>query len=190
MAAPGGDKKFSHLLPVLLLITIFWCAPRLFALPSPSPEVNRSPGTRYAHYHRESSPQKLREPAEAIQRGSLQLEVTGARFSCSEDDCSHHRRCDLEIHYHLSSTVRQNLDIATEVICSARLDYTTSHGYHLKSEQCSSPAAHILHRHDQINSTMLVEFRFSPYEQVVDAQVDAIHCHIEGAEFVRGSAPL
>ncbi len=190
MAASGGDKKSSYLLPVLLLMAIFWSAPLLFALPAASPELNGFPGNEYAHHRQGSSPLKPPKAAEENQHGLLQLDVTGARFSCSADDCSHHRGCDLEIEYHLSSDVQQTHDIATEVKCRARLDYTTSHGYRLKSERCSSPAAHILHHHDQINSTIVLEFQFSPYEQVVDAQVGAIHCHIEAAELIKDALPL
>ena len=189
MAAPGGQNNSDHLFFIVLLLTIFWSAPQLFALPSPGFEKNRPTNYEYAHSHRNASPQPTVKPAKITRSESVQLDVTGARFSCSDDDCSHHRDCDLEIDYHLSSTVNKNFDIATEVVCRARLDYTTSHGYHLQSERCSSSAAHTLHHHDDIHSTVVVTFLFSPYEEVVDAQVGAIHCHIEGAELVKTESP-
>jgi hypothetical protein len=188
MAGPTGEKKTSFLLYFLLLTLMFWFTPSLFALPSPTADVDRNPGDLYAHFHQEPSPEPLHKPLEVKEKESLRLDVTGASLSCTEDDCSHHRGCNLEIAYRLSSRVQQELDVGTQVVCQARLDYTTSHGYHLKSERCSSPTPHILHRQDQIDSTLVVEFQFSPYEQVVDAQVGAIQCHLKKTEIILNSA--
>ena len=74
----------------------------------------------------------------------------------------------------LSAKLQQNLGVGTQVFSEAVLDYTTSHGYRLKSELCLSPATYILRYKDRIDSTLMAEFQFSPYEQVIDAEVGAI----------------
>ena len=188
MAESGPEKKFPYLLCFVLLIPLLGFTPSLFALPSPTKDMLLDLGERYAHFHQEPPPEPLRKPVEVEQTESLRLDVTGANLSCTENDCSHHRSCNLEIAYRLSLKIQHDLDVGTEVVCEARLDYTTSHGYHLISERCSSPAAHILHRQDRIDSTVVLEFQFSPYEQVIDAEVGAIQCHLKKTEIILSSA--
>ena len=120
---------------------------------------------------------------------TLRLKVTGAELHCSEDDCSHHHHgCKLEIMYSLSSGNHTHNDIGASVVCNARLNYITSHGYRLQSERCSNPMCHTLQQHARIDSKIILGFQFSPYEQVVDARVDSIQCHIENAEILRDSS--
>lgn len=188
MEESAREKKSSSLLSFLVLTTLFWFTPSLFALPSIPTDENRNLGDRYTYFHQKPDLQQLTEPAESKQQQSLRLDVTGASLSCKEDDCSFHRGCNLEIDYRLSSKVQQKIDVGTQVICQAQIDYTTSHGYHLKSERCSSPATHILHNNDRIDSTLMVEFQFSPYEQVVGTEVGAIQCHLEKTRIILGSA--
>ena len=143
------------------------------------------PRSRFALIVTNPSTPNSANSAEAEQKDSIRLDVTGAWLSCSEDDCSHHHHgCNLEIGYRLSSAVHSKLDLGAHVVCRARLDYMTSHGYHLQSERCSSPADHTLHHRDQVDSTIVVEFQFSPYEQVIDAQVGAIQCSIEDVDIL------
>ena len=184
MTGKGAGKKFSGLFIIFLFLLIFWFAPNLFALSSVFSGLPGSAGPRYAHFHQHQHLQPPEKPAEASHRESVRLDVTGAMLACDEDDCSHHRGCNLEIAYRLSSQMRQDLEVAAQVICQARLGYTTSHGYQLRSERCSAPADHVLHHHDQVESTLLVKFQFSPYEQVIDAQVGSIQCRIERAEIL------
>lgn len=188
MAEAVPEKKSSYLICFLLLVLLFWFTPSLFALPSPTKDVLSNHHDLYAHFHQEPSPEPLRKPVEVKEKETLRLDVTGASLSCTEDDCSHHRGCNLEIAYRLSAKMQQDLDVGTQVVCEAVLDYTTSHGYRLKSERCSSPAAHILHYNDRVDSTLVVEFQFSPYEQVIDAEVGAIQCHLKKTEIIFGSA--
>ena len=122
------------------------------------------------------------------EKQTIRLKVTGAELHCSEDDCSHHHHdCKLEIMYSLSSENHAHHDIGASVVCNARLNYITSHGYRLQSERCSNPMCHTLHQHARIDSRIILGFQFSPYEQVVDAQVDSIQCHIEDAEILNSS---
>ena len=189
MAVPGGGIIISFFLWLVVLISLFLGAPNLCAIPSQSSSTGWVPGDVQAHFHQKEllqpAPQK---PLEMKQKESLRLDVTGAQLSCSEDDCSHHRSCNLKIAYRLSSRGDQEFNVGAQVVCQARLNYTTSHGYHLKSERCSSPVAHTLQHQVHLDSTLVVEFQFSPYEQVVDAQVEAIQCHIEQAEIILNSA--
>lgn len=188
MTTPVRRKKNSRLLIFLVLFILFCCSANLSALPFLSPDAERLPPELYAHFHQKPPPQPLVKPAQVEQKESLRLDVTGAWLSCAEDDCSHHSGCNLEISYRLSAAVQSELDVGAQVVCQARLDYTTSHGYHLKSERCSSPAGHTIHHQNHIDSTMVVEFQFSPYEQVIDAQVDSIHCHIAQAQLIHESS--
>lgn len=188
MAEPKRGKFFSRLLFFLGLISVFWLSSNLFAIPSPKTDLDQNSSGMQAHFHQQLLHQPKSQPMELDQPKTLHLDVTGARLSCSENDCSHHHQgCNLEISYRLSSEVQPNFDVGAHVVCRARLDYITSHGYHLKSERCSSPAGHTLHQTDHIDSMIEVEFQFSPYEQVVDAQVESIQCHIEQAELILNS---
>lgn len=186
MAEPSGGKFFSsRLLYFLALISVFWFSPNLSALSSLTSSADQFSSELYAHSHMKPQTLPKPQPAEAEQKESIRLDVTGAWLSCSEDDCSHHHHgCNLEIGYRLSSAVHSKLDLGAHVVCRARLDYMTSHGYHLQSERCSSPADHTLHHRDQVDSTIVVEFQFSPYEQVIDAQVGAIQCSIEDVDIL------
>jgi len=193
MSTPAWRKKNSRRLIFLVLFILFCFSGNLAALPFITSNSDRPAFERYAHSHQQPPLPSLidTDGAEdkAEQQESVRLRVTGARLACSEDDCSHHHHgCDLEIAYRLSVEIQQDLDVGAKVVCHARLDYTTSHGYHLKSERCSSPVSHTLHHRTHIDSTMVVEFQFSPYEQVIDAQVDSIHCRIEKAGLMLGSA--
>lgn len=187
MAGTDAQKKFSFLLFFWVLLPILWWAPSLGALPSTSSDLNGAAGGRFAHFHQQPLLQPPDKPS-AVTQESVRLDVTGAMLACSEDDCSHHRGCNLKIAYRLSSRLGRDFNVAAQVICQARLGYTTSHGYHLKSERCSSPVTHVLQRHDRVNSTLEVEFQFSPYEQVIDAQVGSIRCHIEQAEILTNNS--
>ena len=187
MAGAAREKKSSYLIYFLLPVLLFWFAPSLFALTSPYSNVLSKHNELHTHFHQEQTPEPLNKPVEVEEKESLRLDVTGANLSCTEDDCSHHRGCNLEIAYRLSAKIQQDLDVGTQVVCEAVLDYTTSHGYHLKSERCSSPAAHILHHNDRIDSSIVVEFQFSPYEQVIDAEVGVIQCHLKRTEIILGS---
>lgn len=186
MAKPsGGKKKSSRLLYLLVLIGVFWFSQNLFAIPSLTSNTDQLPTELYAHSHQRQQILPMDEPAEVEQKDSIRLDVTGAWLSCSEDDCSHHHQgCDLKIGYRLSSAVQSKLGIGAQVVCRARLDYLTGHGYRLQSERCSSPAGHTLHHQDQVESTIVVQFQFSPYEQVVDAQVGSIQCSIEDVDIL------
>ena len=189
MTTPARRKKITQLLIFLVLFLLFCFSANLSALPFITPDTDRLPREFYSHYHQKPQRLPMITPEKVEQKESLRLHVTGARLACSEDDCSHHHRgCDLEIAYRLSATVQPELVVGAQVICQARLDYTTSHGYHLKSERCSSPIDHTLHHRDHLDSTIVVEFQFSPYEQVIDAQVDSIQCHIEQAELILESS--
>lgn len=188
MEEPAGEKKTLYFPYFLALTTLFCFTPNLFALPFLPADEKHDPGERYAYFHHEPALQPLSEPVESKQQQSLRLDVTGATLSCKEDDCNHHRGCSLEIAYRLSSKVKQEIDVGTQVICQAQIDYTTSHGYHLKSERCSSPAPHILQHNDRVDSTLVLEFQFSPYEQVVDTEVGAIQCRLEKTKIILGSA--
>lgn len=186
MAEPSGENFFSpRLLYFLALISVFLFSPNLSALSSLTSSTDQFSGKLYAHSHINRQTLSKPQPAEAEQKDSIRLDVTGAWLSCSEDDCSHHHHgCNLEIGYRLSSAVHSKLDVGAHVVCRARLDYMTSHGYHLQSERCSSPADHTLHHRDQVDSTIVVEFQFSPYEQVIDAQVGSIQCSIEDVDLL------
>ncbi|MGI9535562.1 MAG: hypothetical protein ACR2PB_00725 [Desulfocapsaceae bacterium] len=189
MTNPARRKKNSRLLIFLVLFILFCFSANLSALPFLTPETNHPPDELYSHFHQKQQFQPRIRPDKAEQHESLRLNVTGAQLACSEDDCSHHHHgCALKISYHLSAELQPELDVGAQVVCQARLDYTTSHGYHLKTERCSLPSDHTLHHQDHIDSTIVVEFQFSPYEQVVDAQVDSIHCHIEQAEVILESS--
>ena len=189
MITPVRRKKSLRLLFFLVLFILLCCSANLSALPFLAPDADRLPPELYAHFHQQPALQPLVKPEQVEQKESLRLDVTGAWLSCAEDDCSHHHRgCDLEISYRLSAAVQSELEVGAQVVCQARLDYTTSHGHHLKSERCSSPADHTIHHPHHIDSTMVVEFQFSPYEQVIDAQVDSIHCHIAQAQLMHESS--
>jgi len=126
-------------------------------------------------------PNKLRKQA-------VRLEVTGAELVCSGSECSHYRQgCRLEIKYRLSSDYRAESDIDTWVTCRAKLSYQISHGYHLISERYSNPICHTLHKMSAVNSKVVLGFQFSPYEEVVDAQVDSIQCHLENSRVLPDS---
>lgn len=189
MTTPDRRKKNSRLLIFLVLFNLFCFSANLSALPFLAPDTDRWPHEFYAHFHQKPQLRPLIKPDKVGQQEALRLHVTGARLACSADDCSHHHRdCNLEIAYRLSAEVQPEIDVGAQVVCQARLDYTTSHGYHLKTERCSSPANHILHHQDHIDSTIVVKFQFSPYEQVVDAEVDSINCHLEQAELILQSS--
>lgn len=190
MAGTAAEKKSSYRLYFLLLplLLVLYFSPSLFALPSSSPDADLFSKDLYSHFHQKPSLPKLTEPAEVKQKESLRLDVTGASLSCTEDECSHHRGCNLEIAYRLSTRILHDLDVGTQVVCQARLDYTTSHGYHLKSERCSTPSTHILNHQDHVDSTLVLEFQFSPYEQVIDAQVGAIQCRLKKTEIILDSS--
>ena len=188
MAGAAREKKSSYLVYFLLLAILFWFTPSLFALPYPTKNIDSVNRDKYSHFHQNHPSEPVKKPVEVKEKESLRLDVTGASLSCTEDDCSHHRGCNLEIAYRLSTKIQKDIDVGTQVVCEAVLDYTTSHGYHLKSERCSSPAAHILHHKDRIDSTLVVKFQFSPYEQVIEAEVGAIQCHLKKTEIILGSA--
>ena len=184
----GAEKKFSGLVIIVLFLQIFWFAPSLFALSLVSSVPHGSAVPLYAHFHQDQRLQPPDKPAEVSRLETVRLDVTGAMLARDADDCSHHRGCTLEIGYRLSSKMRHDVDVAAQVICQARLGYTTSHGYQLRSERCSAPADHVLHRRDQVESTLMVKFHFSPYEQVIDAQLGSIQCRIERAEILPDSS--
>lgn len=188
MTGTGAGKNFPGLFIIFLFLLIFWFAPNLLALSSVSSDLHGSGGPLYVHFHQRHHLQPPDKPVEVSRTETVRLDVTGAMLACDEDDCSHHRGCSLEIAYRLSSEVRQDFNLAAQVICQARLGYTTSHGYQLRSERCSAPADHVLQHHDQVESTLMVKFQFSPYEQVVDAQVGSIQCRIERAEILPDSS--
>ena len=187
MAGAARKKKSSYLHYFFLLILLLLFTPNIFALPSPTEEILFDQNGLNAHFHQKHPSELLKEPVEVEQQESIRLDVTGASLSCTEDDCSHHRGCSLEIAYRLSAKIQQDFDVGTQVVCEAVLEYTTSHGYHLKSERCSTPTAHILHHNDRIDSSLVVEFQFSPYEQVIDAEVGSMQCHLKRTEIILGS---
>ena len=189
MTRPARRKKNSQSLIFLVPFILFCFSVNLSAMTSITPNTDHLPYELYAHFHQKPQLQPMITPEKVKQPESLRLAVTGARLACSEDDCSHHHRgCDLLIAYRLSAKVQPKLIVGAQVVCQARLDYTTSHGYHLKSDRCSSPVDHTLHHQDHLDSTMVVEFQFSPYEQVIDAQVDSINCRIEQTDLILESS--
>ncbi len=189
MVKSGGKKNSVRLLFLLMSIFFFWGTPRLFALHQPYVSENQSAAGLYAHSHHKPPVEQPTRPKDSHSRETLRLDVTGARLLCSEDECSHHHHdCALEIAYRLSADLLSRLDIGAHVVCHARLDYTTSHGYRLQSQRCSSPASHTLHQSDVIDSKIVVDFQFSTYEQVVEAQVGAIHCSIENVDILNSES--
>lgn len=190
MERPAAEKKILRLVIFVLLVYLFSTSTLWSALhPWPDKE-----GVHHMHLysHSHHSPD-AQPPDNALDLGpkeSLRLKVTGARLECTEDECTHHQdHCALEIHYHLSAEFRSNLDVDAQVVCHACLDYTTGLGYHLKSDNCSSPSHHHLTRSSQLDGKIVVDFQFSPYEQVVDAEVKSIRCRIEQVDTHHSRSP-
>lgn len=166
-----------------VLICFFLSSTSLFALQADqSPDKYAS--LLLAHSHIEPGQSLPEVPLNRPEKDKIQLQVTEARLLCSDNDCSHHADCALEIHYHLSSRLRSDLDVGAQIMCRARLDYTTSHGYELQSERCSKSETHHLNNNDRIDSSIVVDFNFSPYEEVVEARVGAIQCNIEHTDIL------
>lgn len=185
MNRPDRKKNNSRRLIFLVLTTLICSSPNSSAIAIITAESSLPSHELYSHYHQNEQLQPIPRQDTVEQHESLRLDVTGARLACSEDDCSHHHHgCDLEITYRLSAQMQTELSLGAQVVCQARIDYLTSHGYHLRSERCSSPAEHIFHQRNHIDSTIVVKFQFSPYEQVIDAQVGSIQCRIEQAELI------
>lgn len=116
-------------------------------------------------------------------RETIQLNVVDTHFLCAESECTHHHSgCRLEIEYLLSAENTLALDIGASVFCKASLRYQTSHGYELKSERCTRSQCHKLEEHAELNSSLVIGFNFSPYEEVVSVQVDSIECTIDTVE--------
>ena len=187
----GGAKKILRLGVFVLLAWISSISTIWSALQSQAVTEQVHPQERYSHH---SQPAPDIWPGDKTFRiepqESLRLQVTGARLECAEDDCTQHQRhCALEIDYRLSSEFGSNLDVDARVSCDACLDYTTWHGYRLKSNRCSTPSRHRLTRSSRIDGMIVVNFRFSPYEQVVDAEVRSIRCRIEEVDARRADAP-
>lgn len=180
MKRAAGEKNLSRLVIFVVLVYLFststlWSA----RYPLPASEDERH-SDLYSRSHPSPVTKPLEEQFDVKPKESLRLNVTGARLECSKDECTHHHRgCTLEIGYHLSSEFRSKLDVDARVVCHACLNYTTSHGYRLKSNSCSSPSHHHLTRARHLDSKIVVNFQFSPYEEVVDAEVKSIRCRIE-----------
>lgn len=184
MQQPGGKKFCVLLLTFLISIFFFWGTPGLSALHHFSTSLDNPTGL-YAHSHNKPPFQPSVRTIDSHSKEAIRLAITSARLLCSEDECSHHHQdCDLEIAYRLSADIHSRLDVGARVVCQARLDYTTSHGYHLQSRRCSPPEAHTLRKSDYIDSIVTMTFQFSPYEQVVEAQVGAITCSIENVDIL------
>ncbi len=179
--AEATGKKFLSRLPFFLIpICIMFGSSQLYALQHGSDSEYRSSTSLYAHAHQPQQQQPAVRQTDSSQPETIHLQVTGARLHCSENECSHHHQnCALEIQYQLSSGFTSDLNIGAQVVCHVRLDYLTSHGYQLWSERCSCPVEHTLQKNAHIAAKVTVNFLFSPYEQVVDANVGAIRCSIE-----------
>lgn len=180
MAEATGKNFLSRLSFPLIVICIIFASSQLHALQQDSESAYRNSTSLFAHSHYPQQRQPSIRPADSQMPDTILLQVTGARLHCSENECSHHHQdCALEIEYQLSSVFYSDLHIGAQVICHARLDYTTSHGYQLQSERCSPPVEHTLKKNDHIAAKITVDFLFSPYEEVVDANVGALQCSIE-----------
>lgn len=179
--AEATGKNFLSRLPFLLVaICIILASSQLYALQHDSGSGYQNSISLFAHSHHPQQRQPSIRPADNHMPDTILLQVTGARLHCSENECSHHHQdCALEIEYQLSSVFKSDLNIGAQVICHARLEYSTSHGYQLQSERCSTPVEHTLQKNDHIAAKITVDFLFSPYEEVVDANVGAIQCSIE-----------
>lgn len=173
--------------PALVIPTVFICffvsSSSLFALQTDQSPDKHAP-LLLAHSHIEHDQPLPEMPLNRPEKDKIQLQVTEARLLCSDNHCSHHADCALKIQYHLSSRLRSDLDVGAQIMCRARLDYTTSHGYELQSERCSKSETHYLNNNDRIDSSIVVDFQFSPYEEVVEARVGAIQCNIEQADIL------
>lgn len=183
MRRSNYSKKYMPLIFFLLLAGTFLCSSTISAL-----EVNVSAQSQspllLAHSHFDNEPTLPDLRRIKPEQDKIELEVTEARLLCSDNDCSHHEDCSLEIQYRLSSVLRSNHDVGAQIMCRARLDYTTGHGYELQSERCSTSKTHRLHNSDRIDASIIVDFQFSSYEQVVEARVGSIQCNIEQAGII------
>lgn len=180
MRMPTHKKKMTWLAFPTVLISFFLYSSSLLALQADDSPY-RPDSLLLAHSHIK---QDLPLPEISLNRpgkDTIQLQVTEARLLCSDNDCSHHENCALEIQYLLTSVLQSARDVGAQIMCRARLDYTTSHGYELQSERCSKSETHHLMNNDHIDSSIIVDFQFSPYEEVIEARVGSIQCNIEKA---------
>lgn len=116
------------------------------------------------------------------------LDVTGLKLSCLKSQCqTHHKECRLEVNYFLIGEGISGADLDAAICCKVRLGYMTSHGFELQSESSTENICH-LHQADfnQTNHVSL-EFAFSDYEQVVDADLESIECRIKSVELDKGT---
>ena len=174
---------------ILTLSCILLLQSPVFAVQQNTPVIHSFHSELLAHFHKESEQQHQAPSQQSVQKETIRLNVTRANFSCSEDECSHyHTGCALEIHYSVTSVNHTGLDVGASIVCSARVNYVTDHGYKLRSERCSPPVDYTLKRDSRIDSKVVLDFQFSPYEEVIEAHVGAIQCHIEDAEVMHHSS--
>ena len=174
---------------ILTLSCVLFLQSPVFAVQQNAPVIDPFDSDLLAHFHKESEQQQQAPSTQSVHKETIRLKVTGANFSCSEDECSHyHNGCALEIHYSVTSGNHTGLDIGASIVCSARVNYVTDHGYKLRSERCSPPVDYTLKRDSHIDSNVVLDFQFSPYEEVIEAHVGAIQCHIEDAELIHHSS--
>ena len=182
-------KKLVGLALFTIMTCFFLSSSPLFALPADQSFYKRAPSL-LAHSHIAPDPSLPEPPLNRPEKDKVQLRVTEARLICSDNDCSHHQDCALEIQYRLSSALHSDYDVGAQIRCQARLDYTTSHGYELQSERCSTSEMHQLNNNDRIDSSIVVDFQFSPYEEVIEATVGSIQCTIEQADILHSGLSI
>lgn len=178
------DKKKSVRLAVTtIFISLFLCSSPALALQTDQfPDA--LPSLQLAHSQFEPLLPRPHQPSDETGQNRVDLQVTEAWLHCEDNGCSHHEDCALEVYYRLSSALRSAQGIGARISCRVRLDYTTSHGYELQSERCSKSETHRLYHSDRVESSIIVDFRFSSYEQVVDVRVGSIQCSIEQAHIL------
>jgi hypothetical protein len=121
----------------------------------------------------------LQEKTELKQSDTIKLVVEDISFTCHEGCCGHYyENCDLHIHYNAHLKEGMSLPVATVVTCVGAIKYKTVEGDLLVNE--SEPV--IVHRtlltesHDR--SYVSLDFAFSFYEAVVEAQLTSVKCRI------------
>lgn len=125
----------------------------------------------------------LEKRAKLEQPETLRLVVEDISFTCQQGCCGHYYdHCDLHIHYNAHLKEGMHLPVATAVTCDGAIEYSTASGDLLINESEPVTVRRTLLTVPRDDAYVSLDFPFSYYEGVVEAQLTSVRCRIDKEE--------
>ncbi|WP_163340398.1 hypothetical protein [Desulfopila sp. IMCC35008] len=122
----------------------------------------------------------LDKRARLKQPEALKLAVRDISFTCQQGCCGHYYdHCDLHIHYHAHLEEGMNLPVAMAVTCDGAIEYKTEGGDLLINESEPVTVHRTMLTETRDDAYVSLDFPFSYYEGVVEAQLTFVKCRID-----------